>query len=33
MKTTTAILKDRPLDSNFTEIMLGLFAQGLDGKA
>jgi hypothetical protein len=30
---TTAILKDRPLDSNFTGVMLGLFAQGMDGEA
>jgi len=30
---TTAILKDRPLDSCFTGVMLGLFAQGMDGEA
>jgi hypothetical protein len=30
---TTAILKDRPSDSCFTGVMLGLFAQGMDGEA
>ena len=29
----TAILKDRPGDSCFTGIMLGLFAHGIDGEA